>query len=152
MKHSEKRFLFWQQWLFYSSLLFAGFGIVLALFGKSQIFSPYNKMLAETFWSKEVFPDGTAEFRNFILGPLGGTIACCYVLVAFIAHFPFRKKERWARNAIIVAFLFWFILDSGVALFYGVYFHVLVINMFSLVIKALPLIFTWRHFNTKKSR
>ena len=146
INRNERRFLFWQQWLFYSSLLFAGFGVVLALFGESPVFSSYNKMLAEIFWGSEVFPSGAGAFKNFIAGPLGGTIACCYILVAFIARFPFRNKERWARNAIILAFLLWFVLDSGVALFYGVYFHVLIINVFSVIVKTLPLVFTWREF------
>ena len=98
-----KSFIFWQRWLFYSSLLFALFGIVIAIYGNNFFFMPYNKALAHIFGFGENIPTELELFKAFIWGPLGGTIACCYILLAFIAWFPFRKKERWAQNAIIVA-------------------------------------------------
>jgi len=142
----RKSFIFWQQWLFYSSLSFALFGIVFAVYGNNPFFMPYNNALAHIFWMKDSIPDEIAPFRAFIWAPLGGTIACCYALLAFIAWFPFRRKERWARNAIIVAFGVWVLLDSAVCLYYGVYFQIYIINAFSVLVKALPIIFTWHEF------
>jgi len=141
-----KSFIFWQRWLFYSSLLFALFGIVFALYGNNSFFMPYNKALAHVFWMSQNIPNETEPFRSFIWGPLGGTIACCYILLAFIAWYPFRRKELWARNAILVAFGVWIVLDSAVCIYYGVYFQIFIINTFSLLIKALPIIFTWKEF------
>jgi hypothetical protein len=141
-----KSFIFWQRWLFYSSLLFALFGVVFAVYGNNPFFLPYNKALAQIFWMKDNFPEGVEPFRTFIWGPLGATISCCYILLAFIAWFPFKRKEVWARNAILVAFGIWVILDSAVCLFYGVYFQVYIINAFSVLQKGLPIIFTWKEF------
>jgi hypothetical protein len=143
----ERRFKFWQKWLFYSSLIFAGFGIVLAFYGNNLIFEPYYKMLAEIFWDQSDFPGEAANFRDFVAGPLGSTIASCYIMLAFIAYFPFKKKERWARNAIVAAFSAWFFIDSAIGLYFGVFYHVLIINVFSVLQKALPLIFTWKTFH-----
>ncbi len=142
-------FIFWQRWLFYSSILFALFGIVLALYGNNSFFMPYNKALAQIFWQHENIPAGAEPFRAFIWAPLGGTIACCYILLAFIVWYPFARKEVWARNAILIAFGTWIILDSAVCLYYGVYFQVYLINVFSFLQKALPLIFTWNDFKKK---
>jgi hypothetical protein len=141
-----RSFVFWQRWLFYSSLLFALFGIVFAVYGNNPFFLPYNKVLAHIFWLSEDMPDATEQFRAFIWGPLGGTIACCYTLLAFIAWFPFKRKERWARNAIMLAFGIWVVLDSAVCLYYGAYFQIYIINAFSILQKGLPLIFTWKDF------
>lgn len=141
-----KSFIFWQRWLYYSSLLFALFGIVFAVYGNNPFFMPYNKALAHIFWMSDNIPVEIVPFKAFIWGPLGGTIACCYILLAFIAWFPFRRKERWARNAIIVAFGVWVVLDSAICLYYGVYFQIYIINAFSILVKALPIIFTWREF------
>jgi len=91
---SPKVFLFWQQWLFWTSVLIAVIGIVFA----------------------------------------------------FIAWGPFRRKERWARNAIIAAFTIWVLLDSAICIRFGVYFQIYVINLISLVLKGLPLVFTWKEF------
>ena len=143
MKNS---FIFWQRWLFYSCLLFALFGIVFAVYGNNPFFLPYNRALAFIFWHQQHIPPGTETFRAFIWGPLGGTIACCYILLAFIAKYPFKNKEIWARNAIIAAFGTWILLDSAVCIYYGVWFQVYLVNAFSFIQKALPLIFTWKDF------
>lgn len=141
-----KSFIFWQRWLFYSSLLFSVFGLVFAIYGNNPFFMPYNKALAHVFMFSESIPANNDLFRAFIWGPLGATIACCYILLAFIAWFPFQRKERWARNAIIVAFGIWVLVDSAVCVYYGVCFQVYIINTFSIVQKGLPIIFTWKEF------
>ena len=147
VNHFKKNhFLFWQQWLFYTSLLFAFSGIAFAVSGKSILFQPYNQMLAEVFWHNNQFPRIVEPFRDFMYGPFGGTIACCYILVAFIAKYAFKQKQKWARNAIIAAFSVWVILDSLSCIYFGVYPQVYLINAFSILMKALPLIFTWKDF------
>ncbi len=147
-KSSKKTssFLFWQRWLFYTSLLFSLFGITLALYGSNPLLMPYIQALARLFWHQQNIPKELEPFLFFICGPLGGTIACSYILLAYLAWYPFKKKERWARNAIMVAFGTWVILDSAVCIYYNVYFQVYLINGFSILQKALPLIFTWKDF------
>ncbi|MDZ4667134.1 MAG: hypothetical protein SGJ00_04535 [bacterium] len=142
-------FNFWQKWLFYSSLAFALFGITIAVYGNNPVFASYNQAISLLFWQISDTPIEAQSYKAFILGPLGGTIACCYILLAFIAYYPFKKKEKWARNAIVVAFGTWLLLDSAVCFYYGVYFQIYLINAFSFLQKALPIIFTWKDFKTK---
>lgn len=143
----EKIFQFWWQWLYYSSLLFAVSGLILALYGNNPLFAPYHRMLASIFFNQDTFPEGTQALYVFILGPMGATIAGIYLLLAYIARYPFRRKEKWARNAIVVSFSIWFITDAIVAITYGVLIHSLVIHLLvSVPQKALPLIFTWKEF------
>ena len=144
-------FLFWQKWLFYTSILFTLFGITVALYGNNIFFRPYNQILAKIFWNKLEIPYEAESFRAFIWGLLGATITCCYILLAYIAYYPFKRKELWARNAIIVAFSFWVTLDSIACINYGVYFQIYIINAFSITIKALPLLFTWKDFKVPNS-
>ncbi|MFW5832458.1 MAG: hypothetical protein ACOCVA_09390 [Prolixibacteraceae bacterium] len=148
----QKKFLFWQQWLFYSSLLFAAYGLILAFYSNNPLLAPYFELIAQNFWNQPEFPDAVTDFKAFVLGPLGGSIAFCSILVAYIAKYPFKNKERWARNAILVASLFWFITDSAVSLFYGAYLQGLVLNTLSLAIRLLPLLFTWKEFNARPDR
>jgi hypothetical protein len=139
-------FQFWQKWLFYTSLIFTLFGITFAIYGNNPLFTPYNQALAQIFWHNPQFPGDAEPFRAFIWAPLGGTIACCYILLAYIAWYPFRRKEIWARNCILIAFSTWVALDSGVCLYYHVYFQIYIINAFSILVKSLPIIFTWKDF------
>jgi hypothetical protein len=143
---NKNSFIFWQRWLFYSSLLFALFGVIFAIYGNNPLFLPYNRGLASVFWNTYEIPKEVLPFQTFIWGPLGATIACCYVLLAYIAWYPFLKKEKWARNAIIAAFSVWVILDSFICIKFGVYFQIYIINLFSIITKSLPIIFTWKEF------
>jgi hypothetical protein len=147
----SKSFIFWQRWLFYSCLIFALFGIIFAIDGNIFLFAPYNHALAEILWETPEIPKEAESLRAFIWGSLGGTIACCYILTAFIAYYPFRRKEAWSRNAIIFAFGVWIILDSLVCIYYGVYFQIYIINAFSFLQKALPIIFTWKNFKSNRT-
>jgi hypothetical protein len=146
----RSNFIFWQKWLFYSSLFFALAGIGFAFFGKSFLFQPYEQMLASAFWKSKVFPPDAEIFRAFIYIPFGGTISCCYILLAFIAYYPFKEKKIWARNAIIVAYGVWVIIDSGACIYFGIFGQIYIINAFSIITKALPIIFTWRDFKTQR--
>ena len=140
------RFVFWQRWLFISSILFALFGVVFAFFGDNPLFHPYTELLARSFFDSDEFPQKAEVFREFVYGPVGGCITCCYILLAYIAWYPFQRREKWAWWAIAFAFGAWVILDSQAAIRHGVYAQVYIINVFSILIKALPLAFTWRHF------
>ena len=147
---NSNKFLFWQKWLFYSSLLFALFGIAFALPGIFSLFLPYDKMIANALWNSTEFPVEATTFRNFICIPFGGTIACCYILLAFIAWYPFKEKKAWARNAIIIAFSLWVVIDSLGCLYFKIYPQIYIINAFSIIVKTLPIVFTWNDFSHSK--
>jgi hypothetical protein len=142
-------FIFWQRWLLYTSILFAVSWIFFALYWANPLLEPYNRAIALLFWHSPNMPQEVLPFLKFILGPLGGSIACVYILLAYLAAYPFKKKEIWSRNAIIFAFSIWLIMDSSLCLYYGAYFQVYFINTFSFLQKALPLIFTWKEFEKK---
>ena len=143
-------FAFWHMWLFISTVLLALGGAIFAIWGSSPIFEPYNESLNKVFWHSSEMPSEVKPFRVFVNGPMGGTIACCYTLLAYIVWYPFRRKEKWARNAIIVAFSIWVVLDSAVCIYTGMYFQVYIINALSILQKALPIIFTWNAFKAER--
>lgn len=153
INYSDKRFHFWQKWLFWSSLLFAAFGVVFALYGRNPLFEPYHRMLAQIFFNTEAIPENYDALYTFTLGPIGANIAGFYILLAYIARYPFKNRESWTRYAIIVSFGLWFVLDAIVSLYYGVWFQPLVLHLLvSIPQKALPLVFTWRYFKHKGTK
>jgi len=66
-----KSFIFWQRWLFYSSLLFALFGALIAVYGSNPLFQPCLGALGLIFWQQQNIPVEAVQFRSFISGPLG---------------------------------------------------------------------------------
>lgn len=121
-------------------------GIIFAIRSDLSIFAYYDHAIAKIFWQTNEIPDNVKNFRDFVAGPLGGTIACCYLLLAYLAWYPFQRKEKWARNAIIMAFTIWCGIDSYICYKSGVYFQIYFINGLSILQKALPIIFTWKAF------
>ncbi|MBC8047818.1 MAG: hypothetical protein H7Y00_13555 [Fimbriimonadaceae bacterium] len=144
------RFYFWQQWLFWSCILFALFGVAFAFCGNTVLFNYFNGAYEAVFWKNETIPSQFYQYKNFVYGSFGGTIVCCYILLAYIIRYPFRKKEKWSYYSIITAFSVWVFIDSFTCVVHKVYFQIYVINAFSIIVKALPLIFTWKYFFRKE--
>jgi len=94
-------FSFWQKWLFAVGWVLTIFGISLALFNQTPSFDfLFNKQVNPVFWKEGQVTPEIVEFQQWIYGVLGATIAGWGIGVAFLAHHPFRNKERWAWNAI----------------------------------------------------
>ena len=141
------RFAFWRKWLLGVSVYLIAFGIVLALFPQSRLINlAFNNQINPVFWEApaEMGVD-TARFQAWIYGVLGATVAGWGVLLAFISHFPFRAKERWAWNAIAAGIGIWFMIDTPLSAYYGVLFN-LVFNTALLLLIAIPLGATRKSF------
>ena len=69
------------------------------------------------------------------------------VFLASVAAIPFRRRERWAWNCIVLGILFWYVPDTGFSLQAGVMFNAAV-NTALLALIALPLVFTRRNFSS----
>jgi hypothetical protein len=63
------------------------------------------------------------------------------IFVAFIAHYSFRRKERWAWVCLLVGLLVWFFVDTLITLKFRVFFNA-IFNTGLLVLVLLPLVFT----------
>ena len=144
-------FAFWQRWLFVASVAFAIFGLLVAFLPFGLPFALRNEAIAATFfggsWTSEA-----AAYHAFSAGPLGGTIAGFYVLQAFIAAIPFRRRERWAWQAVLWGTLVWFTVDSAVSLWHGAAFNVYMVNLVPVLIFGLPLGATWPAFFRSQTR
>lgn len=136
-----KWFAFWQRWLFLASVAFALFGLLAAWFPFAPFFAPRNDAIARVFFDGAWTPRVIA-FHAFSAGPLGGTIAGFYVLQAFIAAVPFRRREPWAWQATLAGMLVWFVIDSAVSIAHGAAFNVYLVNLVPLVLFGVPLAMT----------
>lgn len=146
MNINKRKFYFWQMWLFYSSIIFAFFGLLLIICGTQSIFKYYYLAISNLLFNRDELPKDVEIFRKLWVGVVGGTMVACYSLLAFVAYYPFKEKQKWAQTAIIFSFIPWFILDSYMCYLSGVYFQIYLFNAFSILVKALPIVFTWKDF------
>jgi hypothetical protein len=140
-----KSFSFWQRWLLVVGIGVSAFGIMMAKLSGTTWFELFNRQIDPAFWGANVVGDGAREFQKWIYGVWGATIAGWGIFLAFIAHYPFAKKEKWAWNCLVVGLLLWFILDTLISLNYKVYFNA-VFNTGLLVLAGLPIVFTRKYF------
>jgi hypothetical protein len=140
-----KEFSFWQIWLFAVGALLTVFGIVMAFFSGTAVFELFNSQVDPVFWRTEDIADNARRFQQWIYGVLGATVAGWGVFVTFVAHYPFRKKEKWSWDCLVVGLLLWYLTDTAISLNFKVYFNA-VFNTVLLVLVMLPVIFTRRYF------
>ena len=100
--------------------------------------------LTPTFIFEPVLCD-IDPFLGFIYGVLGATMAGWGVVLAFVIHHPFRNKERWAWNALALAFSLWYLADTAISLSFGVIFNAL-FNTVIFIAAMIPLFFTRKEF------
>ncbi len=138
-------FLLWQRWLFIVSLIMSVFGVLLALFNATPLFALFDQQINPVFWSTVDIPASAKEFQKWVYGVLGATLAGWGVFVAFIAHYSFKKKEKWAWNCILAGLLLWFVVDTAISLNFKVYFNA-AFNTALFVTVIVPLAFSRKHF------
>lgn len=140
--------LTFEQWILY----FKGVSVFLLLLGVfwaiSGSFDPlgiWDGQFAKAFYNQELLSNGVARAKAFILVPLGATNAAYFMLQYFIVDNALRRKEKWAYNAILIGFVFWFVLDSAMSFYHGAAFNVLLANLPCLVLMS-PLFFLRKGF------
>ncbi len=137
------KFMFWQRWLFVLALLISVFGALLAFFGGTSLFEPFDRQINPIFWGTADISAETKSFQQWNYGVVGGVMAGWGVFLAFVAHYPFRNKEKWAWNCLLLGLVVWFVVDTSISLKFRVYFNAL-FNSVLLALFLLPLVLTWR--------
>jgi len=143
------RFEFWQQWLLWVSVAVAAFGLAMAVFSNTPLFSWMNSQIDPVFWNASVTNSAVVSFRTWIYAVLGAAVLGWSVTLAFIANYPFKKKEKWSWQAIAYGMFAWYVLDTWFFLSFRVYFSA-ALNTVLFVLVMLPLIMTYKTFWDKR--
>lgn len=138
-------FSFWQKWLFIVGLGITVFGIIMALLSGTPLFELFHRQIDPAFWGTNAVDTTARQFQQWIYGVWGATVAGWGILVTCMAHHPFSRKEKWARDCIVLGLIVWFVLDTSLSAIHGVHFNI-AFNASLLILVMLPVIFTHRHF------
>ena len=139
------QFQFWQRWFKALSIIIVIFGVFMALFNQSAIFSFFNQQIDPVFLGSASHPVEYTKFQGWIYGVLGATMAGWGLMLLFVVQYPFRLREKWAWQSIAISLGFWYVLDTGISLYFGVIFNT-VFNTLLLLAVIPPLIATKKHF------
>jgi hypothetical protein len=138
-------FSFWQKWLALVSIYHIVLGLLLAFFGQSQFMDALlNQYFDSIFWPDNQISSGTIQYKSWVSSVLGAVIASWGMLIAFIAYYPFKLREKWAWNGIAVSVVFWFLVDTACSLYYDVSINA-VFNLFTFSLFVAPLFFTRKY-------
>jgi hypothetical protein len=125
-----------------------GVGIIVAFAGNSFVFELHNDYTKEVFLNSNDFSNEVLKLKNWLFGIIGGTIVGFHILMIMISENSFKRKEPWAFKTLWLGLLSWFCIDSGISIYYGAIYNVILINMVALILIGLPLIMTRKEFNT----
>ncbi len=135
-------FKFWQKWLLVSGIIVSVFGLSMVLNINSERF---NSLIDPVFWGNETPNIQVRNFQQWVYGVLGATMVGWGILIAFIAAIPFKKKEKWSRNCILIGILSWYILDTFISLKANVEFNAIGNTILAIII-LMPIFFTVTKF------
>lgn len=139
-------FEFWRKWLLWANYMTMGVGLVVALAGNSIFLDPHNQATSRLFFGGNSIEGDMLLFKNWLFGIIGATIVGFHLIMIFIIQYPFKKKERWAHQALTAGLLSWFILDSSISAYYAAYYNIYLINLVALILIGVPLATTYQYF------
>ncbi|MET2984146.1 hypothetical protein [Aureibaculum conchae] len=142
----DKNFNFWQKWLTYANIITVIVGLLVAFAGNSFFFDLHNDHTKALFFKSTEFQPEVLLLKNWLFGIIGGTIVGFHILMILISENAFKNKERWAYNAMWYAMLSWFVIDSGISIYYGAVHNLVLINLVALVLICIPLVMTRKAF------
>lgn len=131
---------FWYGWLKVAAILTTVFGILMAMFNRSAVFSCINDPIGHIFNQSNEFALLVAPLQGWFISVLGATMAGWGISILFLILYPLQKKETWSWKAIMLSLIVWYSLDTFLSAKSGVYFNVLINTIFLIQFMA-PLLF-----------
>lgn len=147
---TTQQFNFWQKWLTYANVMTVMVGLLVAFAGNSFFFDLHNHYTEEVFFQGDSFDPAVLNLKNWLFGIIGGTIVGFHLLMITISENAFKRKEKWAYQAMWIGMLSWFLIDSGLSFYYGAIHNILLINIVALVLIGLPLVMMRKEFVVRK--
>ncbi len=138
-------FKFWTVWLMVTAFTMSAFGVLMVLFVGTPLFGGLTEQIDEAFWPNGPAAAGLVEYQRWVYGVWGATVTAFGVLAALVGGNAFARQERWARDALAVALLCWYLMDTVISLTSRVWVNA-AFNTVALALFALPLAFTWGLF------
>jgi hypothetical protein len=139
------KFKFWQKWILISGIFVSVFGVAMVL---NLTADGFNDQFDPVFWGEETPDIQIRNYQQWIIGVLGSVMVSWGIFIAFIAAIPFKRKEKWSRDCLLIGILSWYIVDTIISLLAGAGFNAILNTVFA-VILLLPIGFTFNQF--KKS-
>lgn len=133
------RFRFWRNWLLAAAAAQVPFGLALAILGLERVFPAYHRAMCRALWGDPAVPEAARLFHDWLFAVLGATLAGWGLLVAWIAHGPLARGERWAWRAVAASLLVWFVPDTAMSVYYDVRPNVW-FNLAALAVLGTPLL------------
>jgi hypothetical protein len=140
-----ERFNFWYRWPLVISFVIVIFGFFMAIFNQSPLFDLFNQQIDPVFWDGNASQSAYAQFQGWVYGVLGSTMSGWGLMLFFVVRYSFQRREEWAWNAIAISLGFWYLLDTGISLYFGVHFNA-VFNTLLLIVVLIPLGFSRKFF------
>ena len=140
MKNSK----FWENWLLFTTYLVLIVGLIMMLIGFLPA-RPLQDPFLRGLWEGRSLDAGTYSFYSWTFGVWGATIAGWGMSMVFLVKNAYRKREKWAWNAIFSAALIWFVFDTFFSLKFNIMLNV-ALNLFLFVLILLPLLMMRKEF------
>lgn len=135
------RFEFGRKWLLATCVGLSVLGLGLLFAPAGLIDAAFESGIDRVFWPEGAVAAEAKMFQRWVYAVLGATVFGWGICLAFVVHFGFRTRSRWAWSCVFWGIVCWYVPDSLLSAFYGVWFNV-GLNTALLILVLVPLSFT----------
>ncbi|OGG94021.1 MAG: hypothetical protein A2527_09205 [Candidatus Lambdaproteobacteria bacterium RIFOXYD2_FULL_50_16] len=137
---NKSAFIFWTSWLKILAYLLVGMGLFFGLFHQTDWFGRLLvEPMGQPFWGDQPPKGEVLRFIGFLYAVLGATLIGWGLMIVFLVRHALTQRKAWAWKALCWGGCFWYALDTGWSLFYGVWANV-ALNSLLLLAVWLPLL------------
>jgi hypothetical protein len=130
---------FWIRWLYGAAALTTLGGLWIAFFTGTPVMAALEDPIRAVFWEGGRMDPGTAAFQRFVFGLAGAVMAGWGLCLLLLVHHALARGQRWAWWALALSLDLWYLCDTAISAYYGVWINV-ALNTFFLVLFAVPLL------------
>jgi hypothetical protein len=127
---------------FATALVGIASGLAIAFAMGTPLFARWWDALGDAQFGGQAPSEGARAIVRFFAGPIGGSTAGHFVLLAFVARHAIRAGERWAPRWSLLSILAWAVTDSAWSVSAGGIFNVLLVNVPCAVLLTPPLVWS----------
>jgi hypothetical protein len=122
--------------IFYTSLLGAAAGLMIAFGGATPLFAPWWSGLEAAHYGGGALPESSRRLASFFFGPIGGCTLAQFLMLAVLVRRDGATRRTALAGAVSIAA--WFMIDSAWGLACGGLFNIALINLPALALTLPP--------------
>ena len=110
---------FWLVWMKIIVIAVLLLGVMTIFFADSPLMIIFNGPVQRVFIDKIGVSEELDQLIRLMEAAMGSVLIAWAIMMYFIIHYPLKKGEIWAWNSLFWSVTVWYVLHTGISLYYN---------------------------------